>query len=266
MVFEQFFKTEWLQRRPLDAFLLGALYSLMGIISAKLIFGRNPSLMTVAFTSILLIPSLNNLMRQEARTIIRENISWTALFRNHKTTFITYIFLFLGIFTTFAAISISLPSNSVLALFSTQLEAANIAGKAADPSCNYLGIDFGNRFLCIVFNNIIIFFICFLLSLVYGAGAVLFITWNASVWGVAFGFAARTLIIPAFPHMITEAASYLSAAIAGGVLSKAVIHEKLGSKNFYRILGDSLILFAIGFFLVIIAGYLEVYVFPFIRG
>ena len=61
--------------------------------------------------------------------------------------------------------------------------------------------------------------------------------------------------------MTTEAIAYISAAIAGGVVSKAVIREKLFSKKFHHIITDALILLGIGFVLVIIAGYLEVEVF-----
>ena len=62
--------------------------------------------------------------------------------------------------------------------------------------------------------------------------------------------------------MITEAISYFSAAIVGGVVSKAVLREKVGSKKFHHIMTDAYILLAIGLGIVIIAGIIEVYLYP----
>ena len=72
MVLEQVFKEKWIEKKPRHAFILGVIYSIVGIFSARLIFGSNPGLMTVAFTSILLIPSLNQLLQHEENVEIRE--------------------------------------------------------------------------------------------------------------------------------------------------------------------------------------------------
>jgi branched-subunit amino acid transport protein len=67
--------------------------------------------------------------------------------------------------------------------------------------------------------------------------------------------------MPILPHMITEALAYISAAIVGGVVSKAVLREKLFSKKFNHIITDALIFLTIGLILVVIAGIIEVNVF-----
>ncbi|MBW2970647.1 stage II sporulation protein M, partial [Candidatus Woesearchaeota archaeon] len=128
-------------------------------------------------------------------------------------------------------------------------------------------------------NNIIVFLACFLLSVFYGAGSIIFLTWNASVWGAFFGFTAKLssvgahsspsiilvnffrVIGPIMPHMVLEALSYISAAIAGGVLSKAVLREKPFSKMFNHVLTDSLILLGLGIIAVFIAAVIEAAVF-----
>ena len=122
-------------------------------------------------------------------------------------------------------------------------------------------------------NNIKVLIVCLLLSLIYGAGSVLFVTWNATVWGAIFGYVAKEsltvggqtplaffgmMLLPMLPHLITETVSYLSASIAGGVLSKAALREELFSKKFNHILTDALILVGFGVLLVIIAGLFEV--------
>lgn len=277
MVLEQVFKAQWLERRPWHAFLLGAIYSIVGIISARIIFGSNPGMMTVAFTSLLLIPSLNKLLQDEENVEIREKkFSLKLLLKDHVDIFEIYTFLFLGIFTTFALVSILLPSASVEHLFGPQLQVIGIVGDALAGNA----ID-GSTIISILLNNLVVFIVCLLLSLVYGAGAILFITWNATVWGVVFGYLMKETalvqsqnpllyfaisLLPFLPHMITEALSYFSAAIVGGVVSKAVMRERVGSKKFHHIMTDAYLLLGLGLLIVVIAAIIEVELYPVLNG
>lgn len=262
MVLEQLFKLQWIEKKE-HSFFLGLIYSMVGLISAKFIFPSNVGLMSVAFTSILLIPSLAVLLRMEENLEIRENkLSLRLLIKDHKEIFKVYLFMFLGVFSAYILTTLILSEATIKELFATQLKSAGIRGLAA----------FSNSLYGLILNNLIIFVVCFVLSLVYGAGSVLFLTWNASVWGVAFAFFVRqasavsgigtisqfvTSILPFLPHMTTEALSYVSAAIVGGVVSKAVLREKLFSKKFNHIMTDALILLVLGLFLVVLAGLIE---------
>jgi len=264
MVFEQIIKPAWIARKE-HAFFLGFFYTLLAIISSKIIFPSSFGLMSVAFTAILLVPSLNILLATEENEEVREKkFSLRLLWKDHNDILRVYIFMFLGIFFAFALATVFLGSNTIIKGFSPQLNAAGFRGGATD----YL-----NSFFSIVKNNLIIFIVCFILSLVYGAGAVIFLAWNASVWGVVFGFVAKNsaigggnvlgkfaeIILPVMPHLTTEALAYVWAAIVGGIVSKAIIREKVGSKKFNHIITDGLILMALGLIVVVAAGLLEVY-------
>lgn len=266
MVLEQLFRLKWIERKE-HAFFLGFAYSIIALISAKLIFPSDVGLMSIAFTSILLIPSLNTLLIMEENAEIRERkLSLRQLFKDHKDIFKAYAYIFLGIFLAYSMASLTLPEASSARFFSSQLKSAGISGFAFNNS----GLS------SLIVNNIIVFIVCFVLSLIYGAGALLFLTWNASVWGVVFGYFVRSAssfsgknfvleflnsLLPFLPHMTTEAFSYISAAIAGGVVSKAVLREKLFSKKFHHIITDALIFLALGFALVVVAGVIEVKIF-----
>lgn len=250
---EQLFSVEWLRRKE-HSFIIAFIYSLIGIISARLIFPENTGLMSIAFTSILLIPSLNILLKLEESIEIREKkLNLVMLFRDHKDIFKIYISMFLGIFFAYGLVTILFPEQ----MFEAQLATQGLSGMA-----------FGGSYLTdIVANNILIFVVCLLLSLAYGSGSILFLTWNASVWGVVFAYMAKMSmgdpsgvveIIPSMPHMVTEAAAYISAAISGGVVSKAALREKIFSKRFHHVLTDALIFLSLGFMLVLIAGVIEV--------
>lgn len=266
MVFEQLIKERWLLQKE-HAFFLGLFYSILGFVSAKFIFPANLGLMSAAFTSILLIPSLGMLLKLEENIEIRENkLSIVQLFNDHKDIFKVYIFLFLGIFLAYSLISLIFPEETIKIIFSTQLRSAGIHGLAFSDTL----------LLGLIANNLIVFAVSFLLSLIYGAGAILFLTWNASVWGVAFAFFSKQVsymegsnpfvafgaqILPFLPHMVTEALAYISAAIVGGVVSKAILREDIHSKKFKHIITDALIFLALGLILVLIAGIIEVKVF-----
>ena len=263
MVFEQIFKASWIEKKPSSAFLLGVTYSLMGIVSARLIFGSSTGLMAVAFTSILLIPSLNSLLQYEENVEIRERkFNLWHLLKDHKDIFAIYFFMFLGVFLVYALTSVVLPNELTLTLFPAQLKVAGITGGAFNPGA----------FTSLIANNLLVLFVCLILSLIYGAGAILFITWNATVWGVIFGYIAResalieganplasffVILLPSLPHLITEAISYFSAAIVGGVVSKAVLRERIHSRKFYHVLTDALILLVIAIILVLVAAGIE---------
>lgn len=262
-MFEQYFKINWIIRKE-HSFILGFFYTILGIISARLIFPENIGLMSIAFTSILLIPSLANLLKIEENVEIREKkFHLIQIFKDHKDIFKVYTFLFLGIFSAYSLITLFIPSASLLKMFAPQLKTAGITGLATGS-----GLLFN-----IIKNNLLVFFVCFVLSIVYGAGSILFLVWNASVWGVVFVFIIKkateltqanivinfiTKIVPFLPHMITEALAYISAAIVGGVISKAVLRERYGTKQFKHIITDAVIFLVIGILLVLIAGIIEV--------
>tara|TARA_Y100000310_G_scaffold324366_1_gene386133 strand:+ start:1183 stop:2052 length:870 start_codon:yes stop_codon:yes gene_type:complete len=283
MVFEQIVKLSWIERKE-NAFFLGLIYTLLALFSSRLIFPRSMGLMSVAFTSILLIPSLNVLLAQEENQEVREKkLSIKLFWKDHNDVLKVYIFVFLGIFIGYLIFGAFYDTTTLFSRFEPQLNAAQITTEFIPFTQNNPYECLSNldlpavlqnpSFLRIVRNNLLIFIVSFILSLIYGAGAVLFITWNASVWGVVFGFIAKkassvatsnsiavfsSQIVPFLPHMVTEAAAYVIAAIMGGILSKAIIREKIGTKKFNHILTDALIVLIFGMAVVFIAGIIEV--------
>jgi len=108
------------------------------------------------------------------------------------------------------------------------------------------------------------------LSFFYGAGAIFLIVWNASVFSTFLVISLQNIgrgvnhalgLIGTFAiYFFPEVAGFLLAGIAGGVISKAVIVEKWGSKNFQNVLRDASILLLVSVLFLLIAGLLESYV------
>lgn len=283
MVLEQIFSAKWMEKKPAITFFLGFVYAELGLISALLIFPQDPSLIAIGFISILILPSLNHLLALEENEDTRTTKFGLGLFRAHFDIIEIYLFLFLGILLAYSLFAMLLPPQAATHVFETQLDVyqnvraggAYLAGSAAALSGSAGGcVTQACQFTSILFNNLKVLLVCILFSLVYGAGAILFLTWNASVWGAIFGFVANKshilatvssyshTIFAVLPHMITEALAYLVAAFAGGIISKAVIREQHDSERFARVFTDALIFFGISFLLVIVGAWMEVYLFP----
>ncbi len=251
MVFEELFKSDFLQRRPWYTFIIGFCFAIIAAGCGLLIFKSNPGYMIVAFIAILTIPTLSRLLvSYEQKTVRANKFNIFRMIADHLDVFEVYFFLFLGIFTATLVISLFLPEAAIVKLYQPQMAVAGITGKAINPEF----------FSSVLSNNIVVFVVCILLSIAYGAGSFLFLAWNAVTWGAIFGYFLKSnfaLIVPALPHLFTETAAYVGAAIVGGVLSKALITEKLFSKRFFSVVTDSLIFLFIFFLILVLAAYLE---------
>jgi len=264
MVLEQIYSANWIEKKSRYAFLTGLGYSFIGILSALLLFPQDPGLAAIAFTSLLILPSLNKLMSIEENQAAREKkFDIIELFRDHNDIFKVYLFLFLGILITFSIFSLVLPSMITSRIFSQQVNVLGLTGGAYTT---------GNIFWSLFSNNLKVLIFCLLASFIYGSGAIFILTWNASVWGTIFAIVAKNsaaatgqnpllyfglTLLAVFPHMILEASSYFIAAISGGIVSKSVLREKLFSKRFTQIIEDGLMMFVIAVVVLVVAVYIE---------
>ena len=277
MVLERLYSAKWIEQKTRYAFLMGLSYSVLGIIAAMLIFPQDPGIAAIAFTSLLILPSLTRLLSIEENEAARaQKFNFRGLLWEHSDIIKIYVFLFLGIMLAFAFFSIVWPSIATSSIFSQQ---ANIFSSAVTGKAATAVSSAGNFFWSLLKNNMLVLIVCLALSLVYGTGAIFILTWNASVWGVVFGLMAKNSAVVAggnpfiiffltfiavFPHLILEAVSYILAAVSGGVISKAVIREKAFSNRFNQIIQDSLMLFVLAIIVLFVAAYVEVFVTGFV--
>jgi len=131
-------------------------------------------------------------------------------------------------------------------------------------------------FEAIFFNNLQLLLLVFLLSLLFGAGSLFVLAWNASILGVFFGSAIGELVnrtvgtnlYSALPitvwtiwfHGVPEFISFFLAAISGGVLGIVLIKRKYSDKLFKNVIKQSCIVFLSSLILLAIAAAIEVIV------
>jgi len=264
MVFEQLYTAEYLKQHPRFGFLLGIGYTILGLFLAILMFREDPATIAVGIISLFLIPSLYQLSTS-AEISERQTPNLKAFAMRVHPYVKVYVYIFFGIFFTFAAFAIFLPQLAAGYIFKQQL--AIIAGKAATFSWPL----FWDLFTW----NLQVLMLCFVLSLIAGNGAILFIAWNASVWGTIFGNLAKTaalasganpliifllVILSVFPHTFLEGLSYMLATTSGTVLSDGLVREKIASKNMWIIFKYNAILFGLSLAVLFLAMIVETYV------
>jgi len=264
MVFESLYSAEFLHDHPWYGFLLGVAYTILGIFIALMIFPNDPAVIAIGITSLFLIPSLSQLT-DSAEITQRRTPSFKSFMKETIPHAKVYIAIFFGIFFTFAFFAMVLPKLAAGHLFKIQLDI--ITGQAATFSWPL----FWDLFTW----NMQVLGLCFLLSLIAGNGAILFIAWNASVWGTIFGTLAKTagvvaaanpfilfvlIILSVFPHTFLEGLSYMLSTLSGTTLSDGIVKEELLSKKMGTIFKYNLILLLISIGVLAIGMMVETYV------
>ena len=279
MVLEHLFPEDWLEYRTRYSFIMGAIYSVIGLIIASFLFPGDPALVAVAFTSMLLLPELYKIFSIEERQEGNEkNFSVKKLWLDDINIVKTYIFLFLGILMVYSIATLLLPNVQNNDLFREQLEirfGQGFSGQAVSVQ-EVIGTLFPlELFWGLLSNNFLVLLACFILALLSGDGAIFLITWNASVWGTIFGLTAKSaatfsgqnpllffglIMLIVFPHMIIEGISYFLAAISGSVISKDVILEQFMSSRFFEVFGFNLYLLLLGLLFLLLGAFVETFV------
>ena len=271
MVLEQLLESRWIERRHIYSILLGFLYTLIGYGTSLIFFGKNVSIAILFITTLLLVPALVKLIGVEERRESSDGMKH--FFYDHKEVIEIYLFLFIGVLIGYLFIGLIF-SGSFSNIFSYQLDfLKHQEGLSEQLVTNFKGQPYSptlSNFAGLLETNLGTTLIFFILSIFYGAGAVFLVMLNASIFSAFIIFViqqfSRTFshglaILGTFLiHIIPEVAGFLLAAIAGGVISKALITEKFGSDGFRNVMKDSLVLLLIAFGVIIFSALLEVFV------
>ncbi len=253
-------------KRKFYSFFLGLLYVLISYGTALIFFPENISVTMLFFITLLLVPSAMRLISIEEK---KERKDGLKNFLNDHTVVIEVLsFLFIGIFVGFLALGHTTDSASIFSYQSGFLENQGMSKETIE---NFLKADQNklNKFTGIAVNNLGVCLVTFVLSFFYGVGAMFLIVLNASTFSFFvisvtqyLGKTAQEMLslMGIFStYMIPEVAGFLLASIAGGVISKAVTTEKLGSDKFKNVVKDATLLLVISCLIILIAALLEVY-------
>lgn len=263
MVLESLFPAEKIENKPIDMLILSVIISYASMFLAYVVFPEYagvvfPLLITVAMTPVFynIFIYEEEIEREEAEKKIQQSF-----LNRHGETIYLFSLFFLGVFFSIFLATIFLPENLITEIFKPQIQAITAIQSIT-------GAIIAQSFLeIIVFNNLKIMLFSFILSFIFGTGAVFILGWNASILAVFLanfvrkgeivGFFSRTAAI--LPHAPVEILAYFLAGIAGGMLSAGIIREKVRSKEFWLVLRDSIFMFSLSILAVVLGAFLEIY-------
>lgn len=271
------------EREPWEMVFVGIFYATLSILLVNWIFAgdavlsKYSGILVVTFTVMFSIPFMYYAIKNEEDKDMRYE-GMFKIMKEHMKALYSFLFLFLGFIIAFSFWYMVLASNQS---FKAQIETYCMINRPAN--FNECVADYGvkgkttptafltakDKFFMIFANNIYVLIFTLVFSLIFGAGAIFVLAWNASVIAAAVGIFAKSnlsdlpLGIARFMiHGLPEIAAYFIAALAGGIVSVAVIKHDIRSEKFWNILQDSLNLLILAVIVLFIAALVEVFITP----
>lgn len=270
------------QRRPWEMFFIGLFYASISFLLVSLVFRKDfvlsegAGLLLVIFTVICCLPFVYFIIKlEEGKDIEIEDSG--KLIKEHWKALKALMWLFLGFVVALSFWNIILPEQAgenfnfqikTFCAINSPSNYENCLSQNGIPSFTGSATNI-TTFLSIFSNNIYVLIFTILFSLIFGAGAMFILVWNASVIASAIGiFAKGSLkslplgVLRYMIHGVPEIMAYFVGALAGGIISVAIIRKDLRGEGLWKIMQDSLILVIIAVVILVIAGLMEVYLTP----
>ncbi len=272
------------EREPWELFFVGLFYASLSILLTKWVFGDDllaeySGILVVTFTVMFSIPFMYYVIRFEERKVSEITGALNRL-KSHRKAIWAFMWLFIGFVVAYSFWAILLSSTNLLepqiGTYCAINRPDNVEGcvaqlgiKEGSVKTTQFATNPGERALMIITNNLYVLIFTLVFSLIFGAGVIFILAWNASVIAAAVGIFAKSdlgalplALMRYFIHGIPEIAAYFVAALAGGIISIAVIRKDIETEKFWEILQDSLNLIIIAVVILFFAAVVEVFVTP----
>jgi uncharacterized membrane protein SpoIIM required for sporulation len=272
MVLESLITPNEVRKNSWYLFFLGIIFSSAGILLSIYVFPNNASLFSIFLTTLAAIPLFIALLKDEELLSIRLIEQKQPIFKNNIDIISAFFFLFLGFTISCIIWFCFLPDWAFNMAFSEQIN--EISSMQSIISTNI--VSNGELLQIILANNLRVLFFCILFSFIYGAGAVLILSWNASILGTAVGLFIRekmtsdssmvAVLLSNLPfglgqymfHGIFELMAYFIGSLIGGIISASIIRRSFANNNFFKLFKNIIFLLLISMALIVVAGIIEV--------
>lgn len=272
------------EKGPWKMFFIGLVYASLSLLLVKLFFARDivlseySGMIVVTFCVMFSLPFIYYLIKVEEEQ--DEHIEgFFSVWRAHSDAIYAFVWLFFGFVVAFSFWNIVLGDSN---LFNAQLETycmINSPGNiekcielysfTGDATNIHASSTATGRLLSIIQNNMYVMIFTLIFSLIFGAGAIFVLAWNASVISAAISLFTKYNIIDIplgllryMVHGFPEITAYFVAALAGGMFGTGIMRHGIKNKLFLRVLENVVILVFIAILILILAAFLEVYLTP----
>ncbi|MDE1848635.1 MAG: stage II sporulation protein M [Nanoarchaeota archaeon] len=269
------------ERRPWEMFFIGLIYASLSLLlvhwffSGDQILSQYSGIIVVTFCVMFSLPFMYFIIKREERNDEEESGS---IWRIHKDAIYALMWLFLGFILAFSFWYIALHDNNLLNAQIGTYCAINSPGNVSGCITEYIsGTQIATgaassgtmQFLSIFENNLLVMMFTLVFSLVFGAGAIFILAWNASVISASIGVFTRYNLVDIplglaryMIHGFPEIASYFIAALAGGIFGVGIARHGIKNRMFLKVARHVILLILVAIALLVIAGLMEVYLTP----
>ncbi len=273
MVLETLLEPESAVKTPLKITVLAIFFVTVGVWAAQFFESAVAGIMVVVAVAIPSVPLINSLFSyEEIETEEEVRVLHSRTLSRHVGVLVVLVAYFVGLVIGFTFWYLVLPPETGSHIFSTQIsQLEQIRGSFYGFAVKY-GLEYA--FETIFLRNLQVLMIILVASVLYGAGSIFVLAWNASIIGVFLGELARTAVFqsaPEFslafgigtgvlglvPHGSFELLAYLTAALAGGILSSSIARRTYKQPEFAVILYDVAKLVSWSIFLLAIGAIIE---------
>jgi len=262
-------------------FFIGLVYASLSILLVNWIFASDvvlvkySAILIVTFTVMFCIPFFYYIIRLEEEKD-SEIESGYRLLKEHGKAIHSLLWLFLGFVVAFSVLYILMgsPDN-----FKAQIETYCVINSPSnfDGCTSQYGIKSSptgsatsTQLLGGIFtNNLYVLIFTLIFSIIFGAGGIFILAWNASVISAAVVIFSKSDIskIPLsisryLIHGIPEIAAYFIGTLAGGIIGVAIVKKEFRSEKFWNVLYDFLLLIIVAIAILFFAALIEVFITP----
>ena len=264
-------------------FFVGLIYASLSLLlvnwffSGDFVLSEYSGIIVVTFCVMFTLPFMYFIIKREEDEDETVEGIWS-VWKIHSDAIYAFLWLFLGFIVAFSFWYLILQNSN---LFNAQLQTyclINNPGNIDDCVAKYSfdervlptgAITKTDRFLSILENNVYVMIFTLVFSLIFGAGAIFVLAWNASVISTAIGVFSSNKIsgIPMgigryMIHGFPEIAAYFITALAGGIFGVGFIRNGFRNPKFLRVVENVIILLFISILILVFAAFVEVYLTP----
>jgi len=249
---ELFFKKGF-EKHKIDYILFGFVITIIGILTSFIIFGVRSSNAQLLVITLLLVPAVMRLISKEENIIRKQGLKH--IYSNHKDVFEIMIFIFIGVFIAFFFTQLVVMAKGV------EFRDAYSFQTGLLDNHEYLsyGFDgesgsFGSTMLSLGVKLLIIVAATFALSFLYGSGGIFVVVAMATIFSTMLVYLIKSTIFLKFSviymvFILLMLIPIILTSIAGGIISKAFVHEKIRSRSFKEVIREGVFIFVVSLIL-----------------
>ncbi|MEK6891531.1 MAG: stage II sporulation protein M [Nanoarchaeota archaeon] len=281
-MFEMILNPKRSERRPWELLFVGFFYATISILLVHWIFSGDPVLskysgiLIVTFSVMLSMPYVYYTIKLEEYKDLHIQGKFRLL-EEHWKAIATFLFLFIGFIIAFSSWYIILGSpDNLRAQIETYCSInyresfSNCVTQHGITQSNVTGFSTSLSFFSSIFmNNLYVLMFAIIFSLIFGAGGIFILTWNASVIAAAMVIFSKSELINLplslaryMIHGLPEIAAYFIGTLAGGIIGISIIKKEFKTDKFWAILSDALLLIISAVIILLAAAAIEVFITP----